>query len=134
MIVKMSKLQVVVSNADREKLLDKLHDLGVLHIMPVDPATAIAEEKLSLALNEVHKAIPLLEAVEYDGRPVEGDPVYIAEEVLENHHQHEEHLNKIAACHKLIDEQAIWGDVKLEDIEALADAGMNVEFYKVPAE
>ncbi len=134
MIEKMLKLQAVVSQADRDKLLDKLHDLGVLHIVPVDPSQAAAEDKIAVALDEVHRAIPLLEAVEYNGRSVEGDSVTIAEEVLENHHCHEDCLNKIAACQKQIDVQYIWGETRITDLVKLGEAGVEPKFYTIPVE
>ncbi|NLE37032.1 MAG: hypothetical protein GX621_03310, partial [Pirellulaceae bacterium] len=46
MIVPMRKVFLVARSRDRETLLDAVRDLGMVHLVPVDPARAAAEESV----------------------------------------------------------------------------------------
>ena len=44
MIVKMSRVYVAARQADRDRLLDRLAQMNLLHIEPVKPEEAVADE------------------------------------------------------------------------------------------
>ncbi|MBN2377775.1 MAG: hypothetical protein JXD22_15365, partial [Sedimentisphaerales bacterium] len=64
MIAKMLKLHVVVRSADRDQLLNTLGDLSVMHLQPVDPKTAVAEEKIVTEMDTLARALQTLSDIE----------------------------------------------------------------------
>ena len=45
MITPMTKAYLVARRADSDRLLEALRRLGVVHLAPVDPARAVADER-----------------------------------------------------------------------------------------
>ncbi len=56
MIVPMSKVFIAASAAEKDSLLHNLRELGVLHLMPVDPEQAICDEPTAVALDGAKRA------------------------------------------------------------------------------
>ncbi len=77
MIVKMSKVYVVSCASDRQALLDKLADLGAVHLTPVDPAAAVAAEKTVTALDSLDRAMQMLAEIEPAGDKPELEQLHV---------------------------------------------------------
>ncbi len=60
MIVKMSKVYIVSGKGDRDRLLNALRDLGVVHLIPVDADTAVPDDKTIHQLDAMKRAIQIL--------------------------------------------------------------------------
>ena len=136
MIVKMSKIYIASGSDDRDRLLGALCDLGVVHLIPVDADSANPDEKTIHKLNEMDHAIQILSA-EHHAAAGDAPDVSASEAAAETLHIHRasiERHNRLAALHRQVEHLAIWGDVRLEDIEALKQAGVAPDFYSVPAE
>ncbi|MBL7140471.1 MAG: hypothetical protein ISS74_06130 [Planctomycetes bacterium] len=132
MIVAMAKTFIVARRADREALLAALRGLGVLHVKPVDPARAAPDAETADALDRVGRAVQILEATEADGQPPDVAVTDAADEVLRIQRDSAERLNRLSALHRQIEHLTPWGDVRLEQFQALAHAGIQVRFYVVP--
>ncbi len=132
MIVKMAKLLIASSVADRDRLLAVLRDIGVVHIIPVDPATAVADEKTKSKLDIIARAIQQLHQYEPDGDAPDMTPEQAATETLAIVRQSVEGQNRLTTLYHHIQELDMWGDLKLENMAVLQQAGVEPEFYIIP--
>ena len=53
MIVPMRKFYLIARQTDREQLLAILRELGIVHLVPVDPAVAVPGEALSRQIDAI---------------------------------------------------------------------------------
>ena len=132
MIVEMSKVHVVVRSADRDRLLDKLAQLGVLHLEPVDPVRAAASERITTALDRLKRARQVLAAIEPVGQTPSATAAEVVDEVLAIERDQAERHSRLASLHRQLEHQAIWGRMRLHDFAALTDVGVEPLFYTVP--
>ena len=133
MIVEMSKIQVVVTAADKQKLLDELHNRGGLHIVPVDPAAAIADEQVAQKYDNAAKAIASLSDLpEASPADCDTDPEEIISSIVEAQKTIDDCVSKTGSLKRLIENQKAWGDVTLADFKELKDAGLYLSFFIVP--
>lgn len=133
MIVPMQKLHIVARNRDRDRLLESLRELGLLHLTPVDPNRAVPDEETTRRLQAVERAAQALAGVAPKGTPPQLTPDEAAHEVLEIQRRAAEGRNRLAALFHQLEEIAVWGNVALDDFEQLRRAGVEVRFYAVPA-
>ena len=82
MIVPMSKIYVVSRMGDRDRLLNALGRLGVLHVEPVHPDEAIADEQTLERLGQFDQAIRILQGVPPQGPVPEENPLHAAREAI----------------------------------------------------
>jgi len=129
MIVKMRKVQVVVSRSDRERLLDTLRALGVLHITPIKPSEAVPDADVTLTLENARRAVQLLSNIEPAGDKPSISASEALDEVVGIVRSQSEYDNRLTALYRQIEQQTIWGDVTLADLEELKLAGIDVQFY-----
>jgi len=132
MIVPMRKAYVVCRGADRERLLEALRALGVLHLVPVDPAKAVAAEQTTAAVARLARAAQVLAAVEPAGDPPDVAPEEAAAEAVEIHRRSVEGQSRLTSLYRQVEQLAPWGEVRLEQFAALREAGLDVKFYEVP--
>ena len=57
MIVKMVKMMIASRADDRDRLMEILRERGVVHILPVDPETAQADEDARARLDIMNRAV-----------------------------------------------------------------------------
>ena len=74
----------------------------------------------------------MLYGIEPQGERPELSAVEAAREVLHLERQNVEHGNRLAALHHEIEQLELWGNVRLQQIEDLRQAGIDVQFYAVP--
>ena len=132
MIARMKKVFVVTRSPGREQLLAALREIGVVHLQPVDPA-ARAPEKLRAALSRIKLAQRAIATVIPAGERPPLDADFAAREILNCVRRVEESRTRLAAVHREAERIRLWGDLRLEQLKALAEAGVNVSFYSVPA-
>jgi V/A-type H+/Na+-transporting ATPase subunit I len=130
MIVKMSKVYVVSCAADKQALLDKLADLGAIHLTPVDPSAAVAAEKTVSEMDSLDRAMQALAEIEPAGDKPELTASDAASEVLDIQRLSAERSNRLASLHRQYAQLEAWGDVTLEQLDALGDAGLTIEFFE----
>ncbi len=132
MIEKMLKAYCVARSRDRDRLLDGLAELGVIHLKPVDPATAVADEEIVSALERLRRAVQILGGVAPAGEAPELDPLEAADQVLAIQRASTERRNRLATLHRQLEALRLWGDVRLEQLQALREAGIEIRFFVVP--
>ncbi len=134
MIVKMHKLFCAVQTDRREAMLDALGAAGVLHIEPVDPQVAVADEALHRDLAVVDRAIRALADLPAEtGDTPELTPLEAARRIdaLATRQAEHEHLLHVLANRE--QEVGHWGHVALDDLRALDEQGIMVDLFEVPA-
>jgi V/A-type H+-transporting ATPase subunit I len=133
MIVPMSKVYVAASTADRRGLLNALGHLGVVHLAPVDPTKAVADEKTLATIDHLGRAIQILSEIAPSGRPIERATDQAAQEILDIQRGLAERRSRLANLHRQHEQLAVWGDVRLEQLQQLTAAGLKLRFVTVPA-
>ncbi|MHC4562258.1 MAG: V-type ATP synthase subunit I [Planctomycetota bacterium] len=128
----MKKVFVVGRKADHDQLLTALGELGVLHLLPVDPDRAVADEKTLAVIDETDRAIQILAHYEPAGETPSLDAAEAVAEALHLHHIGAEAHARLNILHRQINGLAAWGDVRLEQFEALQAAGVSLTFAAVP--
>ena len=132
MIAAMSKTYIVARRADRDRLLEAVRGLGLVHLKPVDPARAVADAETLSTLDRLGRAIQILETAAPAGPAPDLEPVQAADEVLRIQRESVERTNRLTTLHRQVEQLALWGDVRLEQFLALRNAGLAPRFFAVP--
>ncbi|MBT4513435.1 MAG: hypothetical protein HOC20_14675 [Chloroflexi bacterium] len=130
----MKKVQAVVRETDREQLLEALQRLGVLHITPIKPAQAIASAEIAVSLDNVRRVVQILSAIEATGSVEDISAQEAAEETLAIQRTQAEYDSKLSSLHRQLEQQVMWGDITIEDLEVLKSVDVLPGFYIVPNE
>ena len=133
MIVKMLKVYVAAASQRRDDLLAALGELGVVHLAPVDPDKAVAEEKTLADTDAAVRAMQILSSVEPAGAKPEISAEAAAKEAVSIQRRSAEAANRLSSLHRQIESLAMWGDVRLDQFEQLRQAGVDVKFFSVPS-
>ncbi len=132
MIVPMQKVYLVGRKTDHDQLLDALGRLGVMHLVPIDPAQAVVDEQTAQAIDHAERAIQILSPL----MPAENAPDLSAEaaieETIELYHESTEAHTHLDVLHRQIAEMAPWGDVRRDQFDRLRDDGFQITFAVVP--
>ena len=133
MIVNMSKIQVVVSMADKDSLLTELQKYGVLHVVPVAADQAVADEQVAQQFADAQHAYTILN----HHQPVVPSSVdlkvsEVVSDVLGNQKVIDECRHKISTNLRTIEHQHMWGDLSLADLDYLKGEGKCPQFLLLP--
>jgi V/A-type H+-transporting ATPase subunit I len=131
MIVKMNKIFVAGRAKDRDELLHTLAELGMVHIQPVDPDKAIADEKTVADLEQLRMALQTLSQCSAEGSPPDLSPVEAAQETLRIQRDSAELTNRLSALHREYEQLNLWGNVTLQDLDRLKQANIKLSFYSI---
>ncbi len=132
MIVPMRKAYVVARRRDRDRLLEALGELGVVHVTPIDPAKAVPGEETRAAIDRLRRARQVLGSIDPAGEKPALDPEAAAAEAMDIHRRAAERRSRLAALHRQIEQIAMWGDLRIDQLDALQESGLDVRFYAVP--
>jgi len=134
MIVKMLKVYMAARSEDRDRLLECVGDLGVVHLTPVDPALATADEQIVAAIGTVGRALQILSGLTPAGPVPSISAVEAAQGVLDIQRRSVERRSRLITLHHQIEQLRIWGDVELKQFDQLREAGVDVRFFSVPTD
>ncbi|MCS7304134.1 MAG: hypothetical protein NZ602_03365 [Thermoguttaceae bacterium] len=133
MIVPMQKVHIVARSVDRQRLLDVLRELGVVHIMPADPAKATLDEATNRRLQMLRQAVQTLQSIPPKGLVPDVLPEQAAQEVLDIQRRSAEARSRLASLYHQLEQMVLWGEVRLSELAALQQAGLKVQVYLMPA-
>ncbi len=131
MIVKMYKTHIACTMDQRDKLLAALRELGVVHLKPVDPSRAQADAPMLTTIDQLGRAVQILEAISPAGNKPDVSPESAAEETLNIERRATELRGRLANLHRQVEQLEVWGDVRLDDFKRLEDKGLHLRFYAV---
>ncbi len=132
MIVPMQKIHVVARSCDRQAVLEALRELGVIHLVPVDPAQAVLDEDLSRQVQAAERALQVLQDVAPRGTAPALQPREVIQEVLEIERRAAEGRSRLAVLYHELEQLSDWGELRLQDLFELRKAGIAVEFFRLP--
>lgn len=145
MIVKMKKVSLITLKSHRDRTLEKLRNLGVVHVF-TDRIEVESGEKLREQKNDLERALSLiLSAVEEaDGRagaeakdpPLSGDAaadaaLTLAENLLAKAERRSHLEDERERLQRDLERFDPWGEVDPARLQALKDAGVDVQLYEV---
>ena len=132
MIVKMSRVYIAVRRADRDRLLDRLGQMDLLHIEPVKPAAAVADEEMFQAIADLDRAIQILASVRPAGSVPFQKPLDAAREAIKIQSAISDHQNRLVDLQHRMEAMKVWGNVRLKQFEDLRESGVEVRFFSLP--
>jgi V/A-type H+-transporting ATPase subunit I len=132
MIVPMRKAHIATRADQRDALLTNLSRIGVVHLTPVGSQRVVADEEVRQEIDRLARAIQLLEQVHPVQPPAELPAERVAETALEIERRAAEQRQTLVQLHRELEQISVWGDLRLEQIDALRGAGVDVRFYLVP--
>ncbi len=135
MIVKMKKAAILCLSSDKEKALDKLRAMGVLHIeksvLAESPDRGAVENQIAqasaaaAALESVRRR-PHTQAAGHPKSPGEpGEAVAVITRALATIADHEKQLESLSRAADLL---APWGGFNRASVEKIAEAGIHIYF------
>jgi V/A-type H+-transporting ATPase subunit I len=130
MIVNMTKITFVGLEAEKERFLEHLQQIGVLHLIfpqePVEPAELVKE------LSRVTEARKFLAS---KAGKVKAESSMSAQEVCEKREslgQRESRLQtEMVGLRKERSTLEAWGDFAVEELNALREKGLHIQFFRV---
>lgn len=132
MIVPMAKVFIACRARDHSRLVDALGELGVMHLVPVSPDKAAPNERLLGDIVDIERAIRIVSEIAPTGPTPALSPLEAAHDILAIRNRATERRNRLATLDHQLRQIAVWGDVRLDRIEALRSAGVHLRFYVVP--
>lgn len=133
MIVKMKKVTLLCVEHAREKALEALRNLGVMHVTPIVPPAGQPLEEARARVEQLKRVLAALA----DATGAATEPSGKSADVVENEvlallaarQQQEEQLEKVKAEIRRIE---AFGSFQPEDVRALAAKGIYLKLYFVP--
>ena len=132
MIVPMRKVYLAARRADRDRLLEALRHLGLVHLQAVDAARAVADDETVAAIARLRRALQILANTRAAGEPLALSPAAAADEVLRIQRESVERSNRLSALYHQLEQLALWGDLRLPQLADLRAAGIEPKFFAVP--
>ena len=132
MIVKMSKVYIAVSQNDKDRLLDQLGQLKVLHFEPVAPEAALADEETRQAMADLNRALQILSSLKPSGQVPDIEPLDAAREAISIQAAVSENRDRLIELHRMADELSVWGDARVTQFRQLREAGVEIRFFSIP--
>ena len=131
MIVKMKKVTVLVSARDREAALERLRNLGVVHVHAVKPPSSESIHAIEAEVSDVDRALQVLGA--HDQEIKSDASAKGAQEAVKTllslAQQRDECLRELSEHRENNRWFEQWGAVSLSSVQALREAGIFVRFY-----
>ena len=132
MIVKMSRVYIATGLKDRDRLLDLLGKVNLIHLEPVNPKEAVADKKIPDALEILSVAINILSHVKPSGDIPSSKPLDAAREAVELQKSIIDDQHRLSDLHHKIKELEIWDNVGRSQLDDLRENGVEVRFFIVP--
>ncbi|MEE9499923.1 MAG: hypothetical protein V3V42_01365 [Candidatus Omnitrophota bacterium] len=134
MLVRMKKLTLLVSEAERQKLLLKLRKLGTLHVKNVTKPSAGEIGPLEGAISQVRKTISILtdyaspaaEKISWEMSEIPGN----AKEVVSIAGERDEAIKDLEYVKNQMEWYKPWGSFNLKDLEGLKEKRIFVTLYR----
>ncbi len=131
MITPMKKYSFLVYHQEYEEFLEKIKDVGVLHIIEKEPEVPEELREQYQEIDSVEKSIKFLRRREVEpGNPKpkkEGGELF--EEIKSLQQEQEQKKHMLKAMRKEINELRHWGDFSLDLVNKLEENGIRIRFF-----
>ncbi|MFR9649941.1 MAG: V-type ATP synthase subunit I [Rikenellaceae bacterium] len=133
MITKMSKYDFILYAASCGEFVDKLRELSLVDVTTSSWEADDSGRELLLKVESYSKAISEIEALDSE---IQAESYGSGEEAFAAYcditSQRAEHLSKIAALEKMVEDMVGWGEFSVEDIAKLSSDGIFLRFFITP--
>ncbi len=134
MIVPMKKYSFLIYHKDYLEFLDKLQEIGVLHVIEKQSGEIEDESlrELYQRINQFSTVIKFLNKKGVESKPgdiADTDGEKILKEVLNIQDDLEKDHQQLSAINKELDQVSPWGDFSQESIDKLQEADLKVRFF-----
>ena len=151
MIVKMKKATIVCLEKYVKIAIEKLHDVGVIHVIPVETMKTSTAHDFKLKLKQIEQVVNILSSLHLNSAEIKAvekelvdDSVLnleylkyhilqIAEEIVESVLDLEQHRiklsEKIIQLNNQIDNLEIWGNFSPKDLKNLEKNNIIIKLY-----
>jgi V/A-type H+-transporting ATPase subunit I len=132
MIVNMSRIYIAARQVDRDRLVEQLGQMNLLHLEPVNPKAAVADEELRQAIADLDEAIQILSSVKPAAHVSFQKPLDAARETIaiQSAIQNKQHCR--VDLHRKLEALNIWGNVRFSQFDDLRMHGVDVRFFELP--
>ena len=138
MISKMNKLSFLIYHKEYEMFLEKLRELGVVHIEKREGAEMDANLQAFMQKRTAYQSLlksMTLAAASFDGKATAQSDLTI-EEVVDGYESQQEHIQalnmQLPVLDKEIDAMEVWGEFDWNVIDRLKANGWQMQFYCCP--
>ncbi|MDE5899530.1 MAG: ATPase, partial [Treponemataceae bacterium] len=137
MIVPMKKVSIVVLNRERKQALEKLKDVGVVHLEQLEGSGEQLAAYKEASANAL-AAVAVLSDIKLPKKrqmpaPLSNDAVARkCADVIELSEKKKKLLEEIAADSAEIERFAFWGEVDPEDFAFLKEKGLAFKLFEIP--
>ena len=138
MISKMNKLSFLIYHKEYEMFLEKLRELGVVHIEKREGAEMDANLQAFMQKRTAYQSLlksMTLAAASFDGKATAHSDLTI-EEVVDSYESQQEHIQalnmQLPVLDKEIDAMEVWGEFDWNVIDRLKANGWQMQFYCCP--
>ena len=138
MISKMNKLSFLIYHKEYEMFLEKLRELGVVHIEKREGAEMDANLQAFMQKRTAYQSLlksMTLAAASFDGKATAQSGLTI-EEVVDSYETQQEHIQalnmQLPVLDKEIDAMEVWGEFDWNVIDRLKANGWQMQFYCCP--
>ncbi len=138
MISKMNKLSFLIYHKEYEMFLEKLRELGVVHIEKREGAEMDANLQAFMQKRTAYQSLlksMTLAAASFDGKATAQSDLTI-EEVVDSYETQQEHIQalnmQLPVLDKEIDAMEVWGEFDWNVIDRLKANGWQMQFYCCP--
>lgn len=131
MIAPMKKIMLAGRLPDREAVLSMLREAGVVHVEPVYPELVRVSPHLLKQIERTSKVVEFLSTVVPKSEAVasKGSSVELIDDINEKISRLSDLQTEKTDIQKEMERVAPWGAIGKEDIQALREAGLHVEFF-----
>ncbi len=138
MIVDMKEVTIFVTEGDSPAAVERLRELGVLHVENVNPPVSRDVNWLEERIRQTRRAINILEEFKEDEEIKKTEPEdkkrldsgQLVKEILELREQESDLQEEIEEKKKIIAWYDTWGKINKEDLEAFKKRGIYVRLYR----
>ncbi|NQT23790.1 hypothetical protein HQ585_00385 [candidate division KSB1 bacterium] len=131
MIVLMKKATLLVIPKEQRQAVKKLRELGVMHVHPVQPPQSDDMEGLKAQLGRAGKALLVLGETEPDGKAADIPGEQTVNQLLQLSEEQTTLFSKLEEVHKTRAWFDVWGEVTLDSIQTIEEAGVTPRCYKL---
>ena len=138
MISKMNKLSFLIYHKEYEIFLEKLRELGVVHIEKRQGAEMDANLQAFMQKRTAYQSLlknMTLASASYEGGAAKSSSLTI-EQVMDSYESHQEHIQalnmQLPVLDKEIDAMEVWGEFDWNVIDRLKANGWQMQFYCCP--
>ena len=139
MISKMNKLSFLIYHKEYEMFLEKLRELGVVHIEKRQGAEMDARLQAFMQKRTAYQSLlknMTLAAASYEGTATAQPSGMTIEQVVESYEAQQEHIQtlnmQLPVLDKEIDAMEVWGEFDWKVIDQLKANGWQMQFYCCP--